>query len=254
MHRKKVGLASMAVAAGVLMASTQTQAVPFVEEFLTDGGIEFVIHNPAPTPGAIMSMVAFVDPGLYADTFSNGFGYQTIMTVDDWQNQNIFGQGIAITPNSAGPQPVSWFDLYGGSDGLGDLGASLIDSGLVGLGYFSAFQKPDITGNDGFSTVADGPGDPMFTLDGMTYGFFNPAELIQPNDVVGGFFGLNAEEFQTQFLVASVGPNSTGQNPGNLIITTFNNDPARGVPEPITATLGLMGLGVLGMATRRRTA
>ena len=27
-----------------------------------------------------------------------------------------------------------------------------------------------------------------------------------------------------------------------------------GVPEPITATLGLMGLGVLGMATRRRAA
>jgi len=26
------------------------------------------------------------------------------------------------------------------------------------------------------------------------------------------------------------------------------------VPEPITATLGLMGLGVLGMATRRRAA
>jgi len=26
------------------------------------------------------------------------------------------------------------------------------------------------------------------------------------------------------------------------------------VPEPITATLGLMGLGVLGLATRRRVA
>ena len=26
------------------------------------------------------------------------------------------------------------------------------------------------------------------------------------------------------------------------------------VPEPVTATLGLMGIGVLGMATRRRVA
>jgi hypothetical protein len=33
-------------------------------------------------------------------------------------------------------------------------------------------------------------------------------------------------------------------------------DPGGGgaVPEPITATLGLMGLGVLGVATRRRSA
>lgn len=34
---------------------------------------------------------------------------------------------------------------------------------------------------------------------------------------------------------------------------TNNNDPS-GVPEPLSATLGLMGLGVLGMATRRRVA
>ena len=27
-----------------------------------------------------------------------------------------------------------------------------------------------------------------------------------------------------------------------------------GIPEPVTAALGLMGLGVLGMATRRRAA
>jgi len=35
------------------------------------------------------------------------------------------------------------------------------------------------------------------------------------------------------------------------IIDAANNN---AVPEPITATLGLMGLGVLGLATRRRTA
>lgn len=45
----------------------------------------------------------------------------------------------------------------------------------------------------------------------------------------------------------------------NLVIAS-SNDPGGGlpgggnVPEPITATLSLMGLGVLGMATRRRTA
>lgn len=35
---------------------------------------------------------------------------------------------------------------------------------------------------------------------------------------------------------------------------TYTFDPAPAVPEPITATLGLMGLGVLGLATRRRAA
>ena len=36
----------------------------------------------------------------------------------------------------------------------------------------------------------------------------------------------------------------------NITVTTMQT----GVPEPVTAILGLMGLGVLGMATRRRVA
>lgn len=38
-----------------------------------------------------------------------------------------------------------------------------------------------------------------------------------------------------------VGGGGTGGDPG-------------AIPEPLSATLGLMGLGVLGMATRRRVA
>lgn len=45
------------------------------------------------------------------------------------------------------------------------------------------------------------------------------------------------------------GGNMTFRVEGEL--GTINNN---AVPEPITATLGLMGLGVLGMATRRRVA
>ena len=38
----------------------------------------------------------------------------------------------------------------------------------------------------------------------------------------------------------------------NVILAINENNNT--VPEPITATLGLMGLGVLAMATRRRVA
>jgi len=52
---------------------------------------------------------------------------------------------------------------------------------------------------------------------------------------------------------------AAGNNPtfGNFIDAAnfgvgVRTPPNAAVPEPITATLGLMGLGVLGMATRRR--
>jgi len=63
----------------------------------------------------------------------------------------------------------------------------------------------------------------------------------------------------------SAGPNTYVLG-GNGGISFFYSSPGAGVPfvtlrptalpvpEPFTATLGLMGLGVLGMATRRRTA
>lgn len=41
---------------------------------------------------------------------------------------------------------------------------------------------------------------------------------------------------------------------GVYAVVAFEPTTGDAVPEPITATLGLMGLGTLGMATRRRAA
>lgn len=47
-----------------------------------------------------------------------------------------------------------------------------------------------------------------------------------------------------------------GLDPGltNTIVNYAGSGPNTAVPEPVTAALGVMGLGVLGMATRRRAA
>ena len=57
----------------------------------------------------------------------------------------------------------------------------------------------------------------------------------------------------TTGLATLVGAN--GQNDiDGLAWISDGPDDHRSIPEPLTATLGLMGLGVLGMATRRRVA
>ena len=69
--------------------------------------------------------------------------------------------------------------------------------------------------------------------------FFNYASFIGIGDVTD----VNQIDFRIQ-----------GQEDGDYQINLIQSrqPPTNEVPEPITATLGLMGLGVLGMATRRR--
>ena len=57
---------------------------------------------------------------------------------------------------------------------------------------------------------------------------------------------MNGEFFVWEGGTAQVGPVDLG-------FRTFVTD-STAIPEPITATLGLMGLGVLGLMTRRRAA
>ena len=61
-------------------------------------------------------------------------------------------------------------------------------------------------------------------------------------------FNGQSGEFIDDFIPAGSG----GLNFSNDILVLSN--PVFAVPEPITATLGLMGLGVLGMAARRGMA
>jgi len=82
------------------------------------------------------------------------------------------------------------------------------------------------------------------------------------------FFGLGATSTGSSFIIPHTGSTFTVTFGGptsqtdeqwgidNVLVTIDGDIPPvgnNGVPEPITATLGLMGLGVLGMATRRRS-
>lgn len=79
-----------------------------------------------------------------------------------------------------------------------------------------------------------------------------PGEIIGFSTIDGA--GLNAGDVTFTANSVRIDTDST-TGAGTFVVNLdvrHNNDNA--VPEPITVTLGLMGLGVLGMATRRRVA
>ena len=86
-------------------------------------------------------------------------------------------------------------------------------------------------------------GDLSFLSDSTLSGFLAVAHTVEPS--------LNVF-FDTSDADHPLGRVEFGDR--ELVITTTPDVPMATVPEPITATLGLMGLGVLGLATRRRAA
>ena len=113
--------------------------------------------------------------------------------------------------------------------------------------------------------------DSSITLTALTTILFNGDEVLTisdldwvgtPGRIVG--FGLNTNitgltesdiSFGDDFVRIVLG-NDLQTVTGNTAVIDLEvvHDNNNAVPEPITATLGLMGLGVLGMATRRRVA
>lgn len=117
-------------------------------------------------------------------------------------------------------------------------------------------------GRGGSNTTYDF--DSPFTIVSQGQGFWggNATALDQlPGDILRGNEGHGTIQFIGTFdtfsWVVPTPENWHGFTFGIRTTLAIEPDPvdrSNGVPEPVTAALGLMGLGVLGMTTRRRVA
>ena len=116
-----------------------------------------------------------------------------------------------------------------------------------------------------FYEMANGSMTHQTLMDEAFQLFARPISLNPEGEVGFGASGKNANMGLAQWVYSSYSGGVFGNSYGlqNYKAGDFNldlerrpagNTPPGGVPEPITATLSLMGLGVLGMATRRRAA
>lgn len=138
--------------------------------------------------------------------------------------------------------PVSIADS---SNGLNIDGTNFIrGASLPAAGPTLVFDSPVIGfGADWTSTHT--AGGLTLSVPGMTIEF----DVELPSGNGDGFLGIvSATPFSSAVLRTELN-GTEGYGIDNLSFAV-----AGAVPEPITATLGLMGLGVLGMATRRRVA
>ena len=127
------------------------------------------------------------------------------------------GGGLAAFAQN-NPGGYGWFPL--GGLATTDLGGT----GLTGLSITAAgtaILSPSAIAVEPFHTTFDGP---------------------------AGFFGLDVLAVQSSTGVALI----IGGGGETIITPTPNPNPNGAMPEPVTATLGVMSLGALGAATRRR--
>ncbi len=110
---------------------------------------------------------------------------------------------------------------------------------------FSGFDSGDV-----FSFQADLDGNPAqnIVLDFQDTFFNNGAAT--PNSVLTAVFSNGQELFLT--LPENPSPFSGDGSTNDPFAYSFTVIPETGVPEPITAILGMMGLGVLGYTTKRQ--
>lgn len=128
-------------------------------------------------------------------------------------------------------------------DGTNHIVGQVLQGGLTHPTY--EFPVPIIGFGADWRSTNDG-GLLTVTLDGMTIEFDN---FLSPGGI--GFLGFVADNpfTQAQFDTETTDAEAFGMD--NLSFAAVGGN---AIPEPITATLGLMGLGVLGIATRRRVA
>ncbi len=123
------------------------------------------------------------------------------------------GGGLAAFAQN-NPGGYGWFPL--GGLATTDLGVGGLN-GITVTAIGSTILSPSATAVEPFHTTFDGP---------------------------AGFFGLDVLATQTATGAALI--------IGGGAQTVITPNPTNGVPEPVTATLGVMSLGALGAATRRR--
>lgn len=191
------------------------------------------------------SKAILVDPGpiggpanlSFIETFAQ-FEAGVDITFPDMKHVELFGTSLFIS-----------IELAGGIEPLGVL--SLRQSGNLIYRYLD--ENGDTIGDIGggtWSTSFDST-----PIDIFPSGVVNP---VAPNPFVIHDLYIQLEDFgaainpdTTQLQVTITWPNDTLVGEGLSTPTSTNT---HGTPEPVTAMLGLMGLGALGVAARRRMA
>jgi hypothetical protein len=183
--------------------------------------------------------------------FAPDAGRDRNVAFDALASFDISSAGILFDPLAGGATEISveiWdMSLTGGVGSRNTLLASastpITDNGLTFYDIPINFSFAAGTRyNVGFNSVT--PDDWGRNINDMEFYLFDfPRTSYTVDglvDVLDGGHGLGTD-----------GGFVNGVMPHIRFNTTVNDNT---VPEPITATLGLMGLGVLGMATRRRSA
>lgn len=126
-----------------------------------------------------------------------------------------------------------------------------LDGGIAGgpLGPDEAdvfsFTATDVWDLDSVSVS----GQPLV---GFLFQFPSGSFIAASNPVPSGGGPIFSSQPAGSYRINLVPQTNQGTNDYELVFRVGPLNPV--IPEPITATLGLMGLGVLGMATRRRMA
>jgi hypothetical protein len=144
-----------------------------------------------------------------------------------------------------GPDATETFDVFDVSTSAAALGTDHFMSNAAGQSIYDDLG----TGNLYASNIVASPGT-VGTILEIT---LNSQAITDINNALGGTFsvGLKLRDPFTLTSGSEAVRFSVEDEPRtHELVLGFES----AVPEPITATLGLMGLGVLGMATRRRTA
>ena len=155
----------------------------------------------------------------------------------------ITGGSFSDLDIGAGPTDVNWGFLM--ADGPGGLPGTLLSAGtdsissITNLGTDGTYQFNQYF--FGLGTIALGPGDYYFAVQGVTGNFFNYLST--------GLDHTGAAETHDSGVTWSPGYEGIG---GVAVALFGTGGSGPGVPEPATWALMLVGFGGIGVALRRR--
>ena len=233
----KAGLAAVLLTAATAAASTTTISYSDIEQG-TGGGFGFsVIHLPDDDHGngnIVLRMVASMT--LVYDDMDRTL---TVTQFDgDLREENSLNQNLGALAGAITLDTTESNVLYLGTND--DAGGSTATSGASGyfIGGSLSFTATMGSGNGNLSGFVGN-----FTIEFYRHNYNALANRFDPNAPFAlGLWGATPDTF---------GNDGTGPNT-NIGANDFGFDLFTMVPLPGTASLGLLGLGLLGATSRRR--
>jgi len=256
--RKVRGALVAFVAAGTLMVGAEAMAVSYVAATSSDNSVHLLDASLA-------------DMGSFAAgaSFPNGIATDGSLI---WTGHPLSTEVIAY--DFLGVEQFRWSDArLSGLQGMELVNGELATNSSGAIQFFDPFTGVfnRSIANAGFGVEGLAyDGSVLWQLESSSIIGINPADgsavVSIANAASGSSFGGTGITANApgQLTLAAIDGNwwivssADGSviNSGNNSLDMFGikGVPGNAVPEPVTATLGLMGLGVLGMATRRRVA